>query len=737
MPRNVAGCAVWAGVGLALVAAVVWLTASGSPEGFSTVGALLRAWYTGGVAGPVWLAGAAGIGLWIWRRLTRISGTPDPGTAPAVAPAIGVALALWLSHLIGLFGVLRGPLGLVIAWVIPVLGAAAWVSIWRHHKQRPAQPAARLGSSTSRWEVPVVALASVPALAVLFIAAVVPAGMIWSTEANGYDALSYHLPLPREWVDRGRIEPLRHNAYSWLPSAMEASFAQINVMLGGGVGAPPSPATRDWGRWILASQALHAGCAVIAAIGVAGLVRQCAARTTPVSGGKAGRQRDDAAATLSACLAGAAVLATPWTSVTGSLAYNELGLLTCFAGALAAAGTQRAGERPWIFGALCGFMLGMAGACKPTAAFMCGPAVLLAIISWVPDRSRMKFFGASLLGGSLASAPWLIRNEWYGGNPVFPYMTRILGIAHWDEGQVDRWMAEHNPPADLAANAARLFSDVGAMHPQWSAFFVVAAAALVVLAGVPSARRACWPLMVALLGQALVWAMVGHQMPRFLVPLLVPGAVLIGLAARVFYADGWVRSVTAASAVVVGVLSLSTAWNFRAQHRGTPTIGLSLGIDGITGAALGPDDGLLALPEWERTRIFETAGNPVAATNRLVGLEAAAASRGGAPLPRVYLLGQATPIYYTVPILWNVTWDRWPLDDAMQAHPDDPAAWGPFLKARGVTHVQLSYSEVDRLNKSGYTPPGITVESCARFIRACGDPIIEWKQLGVGLYRLK
>jgi hypothetical protein len=51
-------------------------------------------------------------------------------------------------------------------------------------------------------------LAAAPALAVLLLAACCPPGTLWRSEALGFDVLSYHLQLPREWLAGGRLAPL-------------------------------------------------------------------------------------------------------------------------------------------------------------------------------------------------------------------------------------------------------------------------------------------------------------------------------------------------------------------------------------------------------------------------------------------------------------------------------------------------------------------------------------------------
>ena len=72
----------------------------------------------------------------------------------------------------------------------------------------------------------------VPALALLLVAASSPPGWLWDSEGRGYDALEYHLQLPQEWLRMGRLAPLEHNVYSFLPGYIEAAFYHLAVATG-------------------------------------------------------------------------------------------------------------------------------------------------------------------------------------------------------------------------------------------------------------------------------------------------------------------------------------------------------------------------------------------------------------------------------------------------------------------------------------------------------------------------
>src|SRR5205809_404472 len=63
--------------------------------------------------------------------------------------------------------------------------------------------------------------------------AMLPPGLLWGDEPNGYDVLEYHLQVPREWYELGRIVPLQHNVFSFLPFNVEMHYLLAMHLRGG------------------------------------------------------------------------------------------------------------------------------------------------------------------------------------------------------------------------------------------------------------------------------------------------------------------------------------------------------------------------------------------------------------------------------------------------------------------------------------------------------------------------
>ena len=178
----------------------------------------------------------------------------------------------------------------VTAWGLCGLGVA--VLVWRGVVWHRANPNASISWPKIPWTFVLI----MPGIALLLVASAIPPGLIWSVEAFSYDAMSYHLQLPREWLAMGAMRGLNHNVYSYLPSLIEIGFMQLGAMKGSMYGA------------ISAAQLWHATTALLAACAVGKIVSRWSAPTFGL-------------------LSSALLLAVPWVTITGASAYNEMAAL--------------------------------------------------------------------------------------------------------------------------------------------------------------------------------------------------------------------------------------------------------------------------------------------------------------------------------------------------------------------------------------------------------------------------
>lgn len=673
-----------------------------------------------GAAPAAYLLGAFGLGRVFGPALLRAR---DP---LALQLALGLALMLSLSHLLGWLGLFSGGAGPLVALAPTGIGLVA-----------VARQAVRaLRSGPIRPTVPWPAALTLPGAALMLVAACNPPGWLWDSEAGGFDALAYHLQLPREWLALGRLAPLEHNVYSFLPSYVEAAFAHLAAM--SGAPAAPGPAggaagllTGD-GSLLLSAQLLHAGLGLCSAVLIA--------RAALVLAGR--EELDRRGAKLGASLAAAAFLSVPWVIVVGSLAYNELAVTALFAGALLAAADDQL--RPTVRGALTGLLVGVACGAKPTALFFAGIPAGLVLLGLAPARAWLPIVAGGTVAGLAALSPWLIRNGVAAGNPLFPHLTDLLGTAHWTADQAERYAAATSFDGSLAERLGLLVrpgpagpgvtDHRGLLHAQWSIFFPVAAACAAGLVWWRRTRRVGVLLGAGMVGSLVAWMFATHLQSRFLLPLAVPGAVSIGLATAAVV--GQIKGRAAASPAALAVSSLVVLWlaaasvlTFAGQRGGRPNQLLAAGPGARSGEIFRAP--LAAATPAERREFFESAP-PEAFVNLALP-----------PGETVYLLGDSTPLYFTVPTLYHSTWDRSPLGEAMRRHPGDPGAWTRELRERGVRFVLFNPSEIERLHRSGAGGPGgswydplVTTEAAAAWLSGEGRLVRRWSERGPFLFEL-
>src|SRR5947208_2860319 len=64
-----------------------------------------------------------------------------------------------------------------------------------------------------------------PLLGMMIVGASVVPGLLWKPEdPHPYDVLEYHLQIPREWYEAGRIVPLHHNVFCYFPNGVELHY---------------------------------------------------------------------------------------------------------------------------------------------------------------------------------------------------------------------------------------------------------------------------------------------------------------------------------------------------------------------------------------------------------------------------------------------------------------------------------------------------------------------------------
>jgi hypothetical protein len=416
--------------------------------------------------------------------------------------------------------------------------------------------------------------------------------MLWHPdEPHGYDVVEYHFQIPREWYEAGRIEPLRHNVFSYFPFNVEMHYLLAMHLRGG-----------PWKGMYLA-QLMHVGYVALSVLAVYGVARASAPDPTANHAGSLPRSRWTEGPSAPdpraphAARAPIAVLAAsvPWLALLAPVGYNEGGLLLY--GALAVGWVLRALDttprEALARFALAGVMAGFACGVKLTAVplLLLGLPVATIIVAPKLWRAALVF----LVVATAAFAPWAARNLAWTGNPVFPEAASLLGRGHFIEVQVERWDRAHSPRPDQQSIGARLAAGGKEIVGNWRFGFVALPLTLLALAAAATGRwhRATVLLAAMLLLLLAFWLALTHLQGRFFVLAIPIAALLIGTVS-------WWPPAVAAVLVVLALASWGMVHaEFTSRLHGAGWIGV-VGVEDLSelnppGVADVPPDATLVL----------------------------------------------------------------------------------------------------------------------------------------------
>lgn len=350
------------------------------------------------------LLGAA-LGQFLW---VGVAGAAKAGLSSASSSegmlrvALGTGLGLGALGLAS-FGV--GLLGWLAPWVVwgglTLLSLLCWrqgwwVLGWTWGQVRLIPQAFRAGTILSRclWGFVLVTLA------LLVLGALLP--------PTAWDALMYHLAAPARDAAQGRVLPEVSNLQGYQPQLVEMLFLDGLLLHGDGVAA-----------------LLSVGFGVLSVLTLVALVRQM---TDVLHKGALGLRAVALFLSIPSL-----VLVLGWPYVDGALVYYELAALCAL---LCWWNAKETARIRWLF--LTGALAGLALDVKYTAAFALVALALL--IFWRCWRLfgirrvlwHIAGFGAVAL---LVGSPWLLRNLFLTGDPIFPYHLGHLFAAGpvWDD----------------------------------------------------------------------------------------------------------------------------------------------------------------------------------------------------------------------------------------------------------------------------------------------------------------
>jgi hypothetical protein len=642
----------------------------------------------GAVVAMAWFGSAFGLGRLARFALFPAIGRDHPAHA-GLTLGLGVAVLLWVDVTLGSLGAFGGAGGWrqVLAWATLVPGLLLLGD--------PRRTAA--GDMTSLRALASLPLAwcALPALAVLAFATSLPPGVAWATEFGGYDALSYHLELPRTWFEMRRIATVPDSVYSAFPNFVEAAFLHCMSLIG--QAAPHGLA--------MAPQVLHALLGVGAAVAVGGVAAMLAGP-------------DPHRARVAQAAGFVALLGVPWVIVTGSLAYDEMAVLLMAATALLAWGARMEGHEDRrdapaaTVGIAVGLALGAAIGAKLTAVGMVAlPFAAWAIVGGTAGGARAlaRSAGWATVAAGAMLVPWLIRNAADSGSALFPFSASGLG---WTPEQFARFAAGHAAPpgTGLDARLTALWDhafreglgpapDADPWLPQWGVAFWAGMLALAVLAR--HTPRAALALAAMLAAQLAFWMFATHLKARFLLPCAVPLCAAMGAALAPAALAGATRGARwaagAAAAAMLCAWSLQPAWVLSTDPRMNDPRGIVANLPAI--------------------------GDAIASLGPGTAADAKALADQGAPLPLAWFAnwrlppgavlgceGEADVFWCIDAPRWGTVWNGGPLAQALRAHPDDPGAAVAALRAAGITHLAVGEATLARWERAGWLDPVLTPE---------------------------
>jgi hypothetical protein len=612
-----------------------------------------------GLAAGIVVAPAVLAGLWLVPLLMAGHNVPTRWHL-LLGAVFGLGAASLLVLAAGLAGILQRSVWVVIIVVLTVAGVMRLRSLLEQASGDESDRADRQAADPGAYRYLWFLLA--PFLTLALCAAANAPGLIWQEEGWGYDALEYHLQMPKEYLAEGRIEYAPHNVYANFPANVEMLYLLSMVLLNDDL---------DMGT---TANMIHLLFAVLTVFG-AWVV---------------GRDFSPRVGILCAVTLGTA----GWLCYLCGLAYVENGML--FFG-LAATGSLLRGLNVlppggrglpggrWI--ALAGVGAGLACGCKYTALPMIALPLVIAASVLPRGGTRPKVRAGLVFGVTalLAFSPWLIKNFVMTGNPVFPLANGVFKAspAGWGSEEA-RWTRGHTPPSEERTIAARLdafWKRVPGDHDQR----VGPALLLLALAGLVRRRlgRADVLLLIMLLVQFSVWIFATHLYARFAVVMLIPLGLLAG---RAVVGAGGVR--LAVAAVLIGA---GAGWNF--------AFAAKLHHDESPGGA---PAGLIYKDGWlKRDAYFPVVNYELSQDARLL------------------LVGDARAFYFIPSVDYCVVFNTNPFIEAIRSAGSDGETIG-WLRERGYTHLLVHWTEIDRLRRSRYGFPPDINEGLFERLGACG-----------------
>lgn len=565
--------------------------------------------------------------------------------------AVGLNVLSTYVLLVGLLGLLQSLLVFAVP-VALVLAAAGWLRFRRPSEPgrvgpksgRHAPALKRTVSSVTKEDVAEESLPLSPRwlwLAVPFVLLILLGGMLPPVD---FDVREYHLQVPKEFYQQGRIGFLPHNVYGNM--AMGTEMLSLLAMALSG----------DWWQGALAGKTVIALFAPLTALGLLAAGRRFFSPTVGL-------------------LAALVYLSIPWVAYVSTAGLVE-GAAACYLllavyAVLLWRDPQAASTGRLL---LAGYLAGSAVATKyPAALFVLAPLTIW--VAWANTNSEpgragpmprryapaLRRVGLFLLAAAVACSLWFGKNWALTGNPTYPLLYKVFGGTTWTPEKDRQWNRVHLPHEFSLGRLASDLTRVG-LSSEWLSPLLVPLAALALV------TRRNRRLLLALLAYSayviVVWWLFTHRIDRFWIPILPLVALMAGVGA------GWTTH-RAWRITLVSWLVVALAVNFLMAGSGGP--GRSnryfVSLDRLR-------DDPLRVDAWHRHF------NTYALDGRLL------------------LVGDAEVFDLKMPVLYSTCFDDSLFEQLVKGQ--TPEAIQAGLTSRGITHLFVNWGEIARYRNSGY-----------------------------------
>jgi 4-amino-4-deoxy-L-arabinose transferase-like glycosyltransferase len=267
-------------------------------------------------------------------------------------------------------------------------------------------------------------------------------------------------------------------------------------------------------------------------------------------------------------------LASPLVFHLASIAYADIGLtLFCFLSCFAFWNWFQTKSNAWLV--LCGIFGGLAFGSKYTGAAF--PLIFFATLLVTEWRKR-NYFSPLLVAVTslLVASPWLLRNIYYTGNPLFPFLenffTGIFGQRQiepaWFEQQIGAsvYIGIGRSVASLLSLPWKMAVDNSVFIPEAPVTKLIASLLPVTILCAAFYSRVRWLLVLAV-AYTLFWFF-GYQIIRYLLPAFPLYCLATGAAADWLF-PGKLRTGSSGHRVVTALVSallVFPSWYYVAQH---------------------------------------------------------------------------------------------------------------------------------------------------------------------------